>query len=252
MFNLIISVVLGLIVLVLLAIFINKIPKKLHPLMIVVLLGVSGFFGYKLYKSIEEPVKFEAAKEERYRDVVSQLILIREAQNAHKNITGTYTDDINKLARFIDTAQFALTQKRDSTVIDQERNLKFRLSANDPNGYKKEITITDTLGFTSVKNSLFSKVDVSQLLKYNTIEGAPGAIELKTDVVIDKENRVPVFKATAMKKDILFDQPERLVKDELEVKSVEAIDGPTIFVGSLDEITTSGNWPRQYALKDDN
>jgi hypothetical protein len=249
MVNLIIAVVLGLIVLVLLAIFINKIPKKLHPIIIVVLLGISVFFGYKLYKSIEEPVKFEASKEERYKEVVAQLILLREAQNAHKSITGSYSNDIAKLSRFIDTAKFALTQKRDSTIIDEERNIKFRLRADDPNGYKKEITLTDTLGFTSVKDSLFSKVDVSQLLKY-TIKGAPGSIELKTGVVIDKENRIPVFLAVAQKKDILFDQPERLVKEELEMKSVEGIDGPTLFVGSLEEITTSGNWPRQYALNE--
>jgi Ca2+/Na+ antiporter len=245
MVNLIIAVVLGLIVLVLLAIFINKIPKKLHPIIIVVLLGISVFFGYKLFKSIEEPVKFEETKEERYKEVVAQLIFIRDAQKAHKEITGTYTDDINKLARFVDTAQFALTQKRDSTVIDEERNIKFRLRADDPNGYKKEITLIDTLGFQPVKDS-FKNVDISKLLNY-TFEGAPGSIELKTGVIIDKENRVPVFRLVVDKKDILFDQPERLVKEELEMKSVEGIDGPTIFVGSLEEITTSGNWPRQYA-----
>lgn len=249
MLNLIISVVLGLIVLILLAVFINKIPKKFHPIIIIALLAVSGFFGYKLYKSIEEPVKFEAAKEERYLQVVSQLTKLREAQNAHKSITGNYANDIDKLSRFIDTAQFALTQKRDSTVIDEERNVKFRLRANDPNGYKKEITIVDTLGFTSVKDSLFKNVDVAQLLKYK-VEGTPGSIELKTEIVFDKDNRVPVFRAVANKKDILFDQPKRLVKNELEIKSVEAIDGPTIYVGSLDEITTSGNWPRQYAPND--
>jgi Ca2+/Na+ antiporter len=248
MSNLIVAFVLGLIVLVLLAIFINKIPKKLHPVVIAVLLLISAFFAYKLYKSIEEPVKFEAAKEERYKVVVEQLILIREAQNAHKTITGNYSDDIDKLARFVDTARFAILEKRDSTVIDEERNVKFRLRADDPNGYKKEITITDTIGFQPVKE-LFKNVDVSQLLKY-TIEGAPGSIELKTNVVIDKENRVPVFSAVAQKKDILFDQPERLAKDELKAKSVESIDGPTIYVGSLVEITTSGNWPSKYAINE--
>jgi hypothetical protein len=249
MFQFIIAFVLGLIVLVFLAIYINKIPKKLHPILIIVLLAVSGFFGFKLYKAIEEPVKFEAVKEERYKQVVQQLIYLRDAQMAHKNITGVYSNDIQKLSRFIDTAEFALTQKRDSTVIDEARNLKFRLRADDPNGYKKEITLVDTLGFVSVKDSLFKSVDIASLLKYK-IEGAPGAITLETDVVFDKENRIPVFKAVAEKKDILFDQPERLLKAELELKSVEGIDGPTIFVGSLDEVTTSGNWPRQYAIKD--
>ncbi|WP_240642459.1 hypothetical protein [Nonlabens xiamenensis] len=246
MSNLIISVVLGLIVLVLLAIFINKIPKKLHPIVIIILLGISGFFGYKLYKTIEEPVKFEAVKEERYKQVIGQLIHLREAQNAYKTITGTYSDNIDALAKFVDTAEFALTQKRDSTVIDRERNIKFRLSPDDPNGYKKEITLIDTLGFRSVKDSLFTDVKIAQLLEY-PFEGAPGSIELKTDVYIDKDNRIPIFRARAMKKDILWDQPERLLKDELEIRSVEAIDGDAIVVGSLDEVTTSGNWPRQYA-----
>ena len=57
-----------------------------------------------------------------------------------------------------------------------------------------------------------------------------------------------ISEAKASKKDILFDQPERLVQRELELKAVEGINGPSIIVGSLDEVSTSGNWPRQYAI----
>lgn len=248
MLPLLLSIVGGLIAVVLLAIFINRIPKKFHILMVVLLLGASAFFGYKLYKAIEEPVKFEAVKEERYRKVIANLINLREAQQAHKTITGNYSNDIEKLATFIDTAEFALTQKRDSSVADVEKNIKFRLDPQN-GGYYKEITITDTLGYRSVKDSLFSKIDVKELLNYG-IEGVPGSIELKTDYVFDKENRIPVFRARADKKDILFDQPERLLERELEIKEIEAVKGRYIQVGSLDEITTSGNWPRQYAPGD--
>lgn len=249
MFNLILSVVIGIIVLVLLAIFINKIPRKLHIVIILVLLALIGFFAFKLYQSIAEPVKFEAVKEERYQKVVGQLIKIRDAQAAHKSITGKYTNDIDALARFIDTAQFALVQKRDTSIVDVEKNKRYGLSGT--NGYYKEITLTDTLGFKSVKDSLFRDIDVKNLLKY-PIEGAPGSIKLATDTFIDGDNILSVFEASASKKDILFDQPERLLEAELEVKAVEAIDGPTIKVGSLEEVTTSGNWPRQYAPKRDN
>ncbi|SCX96147.1 hypothetical protein SAMN05192588_0450 [Nonlabens sp. Hel1_33_55] len=244
MFNLILSVVIGIIVLVLLAIFINKIPRKLHIVIILVLLALIGFFAYKLYQSIAEPVRFEAVKEERYKDVVSQLITLRDAEAAHKLIKGKYTNDIDALARFIDTAEFALTQKRDSTVVDVEKNRRYGLSG--AGGYTKEITLIDTLGFRSVKDSLFSGVDIRSLLNY-PIEGAPGKIELATDTFVDGENILSVFEAKASKADILFDQPERLVNAELEAKAVEAIDGPNIIVGSLSEVTTSGNWPRQYA-----
>ncbi len=245
MFNLILSVVLGIIALVLLAIFINKIPRKLHIVIIVVLLALIAFFGYKLYQSIAEPVKFEEVKEERYEEVVAQLIRIRDAEVAHKLITGKYTDDIEALARFIDTAKFALIEKRDSSIVDVEKNARYGLSGTG--GYYKEITTIDTLGFKSVKDSLFADVDVRNLLNYN-IAGAPGKITLEKGTVADGENYLQVFQAKALKKDILFDQPERLLQRELEIKAVEAIDGDAIIVGSLEEVSTSGNWPRQYAI----
>ena len=245
MLTLVLSIVGGLIAVILLAIFINKIPKKFHIIMVVLLLGLSGFFGYKLYKAIEEPVKFEAVKEKRYRKVIEKLIHLREAQMAHKTITGDYSSDIDKLAKFVDTAEFALTMQRDSTIPDREKNKKFRLD-EETGGYYKEITLTDTLGFKSVKDSLFKEIEIRNLLKYD-IKDAPGQIELETDYVFDKENRIPVFRARADKKDILFDQPERLLERELEVIAIEAVPGRYIRVGSLDEISTSGNWPRQYA-----
>jgi hypothetical protein len=248
MLPLILSIVGGLIVVVLLAIFINKIPKKFHIVMVILLLVASGFFGFKLYKSIEEPVRFKAVSEERYRDVIEQMIHLREAQNAMKAVTGKYTDDINALAEFVDTAQFARTTKRDTSVVDRERNIKFRLDP-ETGGYMKEITIVDTLGFTPVRDSLkFQNVDVSKLLEYD-FENAPQGkqISLETSDVVDKENRIPVFRAVAEKEDILHDQPKKLVAQELEQTDIEAVRGPVIQVGSLDEITTSGNWPRQLA-----
>lgn len=245
MFNLILSVVVGIIVLVLLAIFINKIPRKLHIVIILVLIALIGFFGFKLYQSIAEPVKFEEVKEQRYKQVVEQLIYLREAEIAHKLVTGRYTNDIDALAKFVDTAQFALTQKRDSSIADVERNRRYGLSG--PGGYYKEITIVDTLGFRSVKDSLFKNVDVRSLLQYK-IEGAPGKITLETGTVQDGDKQLQVFEARASKKEILFDQPERLLNRELEIKAVEAIDGAYIIVGSLNEVSTSGNWPRQYSI----
>lgn len=247
----IVAIILGIIVLIGLAILINKIPRKFHIIIVGVLLVLIAFFGYKLYNSIAAPVKFEKVKEERYKKVISQLIQLREAQNAHKTITGKYTDNINKLAQFVDTAKFALVEKRDSSVADREKNKRFGLDA-DNGGYYKEIVITDTLGYKSVKDSLFQNVDVSKLLEYDfSVEGskvdAPGAISLETGIFFDDDNPISVFEAVAKKEDILFDQPERLLEQELRTKAVEGVTGESIVVGSLIEVTTSGNWPRQYA-----
>jgi len=247
----IVTVIIGIIVLVGLAILINKIPRKFHIILVVALLGAIVYFGYELFQSIAEPVKFEKTKEERYTQVIGQLIQLREAQNAHKKITGKYTDDINKLSRFIDTAQFALVEKRDTSVVDREKNKRFGLNA-DTGGYYKEIVITDTLAYKSVRDSLFQNVDITSLLKYSFSEEGEkietqGEILLETSFFQDDENQISVFQAVAKKEDILFDQPRRLIDQELKSKAVEGVTGEEIVVGSLTEVTTSGNWPRQYA-----
>jgi hypothetical protein len=45
----------------------------------------------------------------------------------------------------------------------------------------------------------------------------------------------------------LFDQDKNLVDLESEVKSVEGVNGPTLKVGSMDEVNTNGNWPKNYS-----
>ena len=40
-----------------------------------------------------------------------------------------------------------------------------------------------------------------------------------------------------------------LVKQELEVMASDQIKGENISVGSLDEVTTAGNWPPSYDKK---
>lgn len=252
MTNLILSIVIGVLVLVGLVKLINKLPKKLHKLIIIALLLLIGFFGYKLYNTILEPIKFKEVKETRYQQVVTQLIHLRNAQQAHKQIKGKYADDINKLSQFVDTAQFALTVQSDSTVVDREKNKRFGLNP-ESGGYYKEIVVIDTLGFKPVKDSLFTNVDVSKLLEYNFTDtdgnaiDAPGQITLETGIYFDNDNPISIFKAVSQKSDILFDQPTKLVDQELNTQAVEGISGPEIIVGSLEEVTTSGNWPRQYA-----
>ena len=41
-----------------------------------------------------------------------------------------------------------------------------------------------------------------------------------------------------MKKDLLF--------QEKQVVSVEGVDGPFLSVGSMQEVNTTGNWPKTY------
>ena len=57
--------------------------------------------------------------------------------------------------------------------------------------------------------------------------------------------RLPVFEVTS-KDIILHDQDKYLVALEKEVISVDGVNGPEITLGSLTEVSTSGNWPTTY------
>jgi hypothetical protein len=70
---------------------------------------------------------------------------------------------------------------------------------------------------------------------------------LKSGVLEQNGINIPVFEASVSKKSILFDQDKNLVDLESEVVSVEGVNGPTLKVGSMEEINTNGNWPKNYS-----
>ena len=82
----------------------------------VVIIGLA----YLTFNAVYEPIQFNKIKEKRYAKVVENLKDIRDAELAHKEVVGTFEDDFDKLVRFLDTAEFAITQRRDTTVLDEE------------------------------------------------------------------------------------------------------------------------------------
>ena len=71
--------------------------------------------------------------------------------------------------------------------------------------------------------------------------------ELKSGLLEQNGVNIPVFEASVSKSVILFDQDKNLVDVESEVVSVEGVNGPTLKVGSMEEINTNGNWPKNYS-----
>ena len=52
------------------------------------------------------------------------------------------------------------------------------------------------------------------------------------------------------KKELLAGMDESLIKLELEAIATDQIKGEYVSVGSLDEVSTGGNWPPTYDKKD--
>jgi hypothetical protein len=71
--------------------------------------------------------------------------------------------------------------------------------------------------------------------------------KLETGYVPQNGINIPVFEVSIDKGILLYDQDQNLVKKEKEMKSVEEVNGPTLKVGSMEEVNTNGNWPKNYS-----
>lgn len=201
---------------------------------------VIGFLAYLTFNSIYEPIQFNKIKKERYAPVIERLKDIRDSELAYKEVIGKFTSDFDGLIQFIDTAKYTIIQRRDSTVLDEVKTKSYGVDMY------KEITLIDTLGFVSVKDSLFGNTDRYKNMMYVPNTNQSEKFSLKAGIVTKNETPIPVFEAKVAKAVILKDQPEDLVYMENQVVSVDAINGKYISVGSMTEVNTNGNWPKFY------
>ena len=197
------------------------------------------FFAYKIYDSINGPIAFNKIKTERYAKVISKLKDIGNAQAAHKNVLGYYSDNLDSLVSFVDSANYTLVQKRDSSYLEFDRVYRIDML--------REVIVIDTLGYASVKDSLFGDSERYKNMMYIPVKGQEDKrFSLKTDILDNNGYRLPVFEVKVSKDVILYDQDKYLVALEKEVISVDGVNGPDITLGSLTQVSTSGNWPTTY------
>lgn len=193
------------------------------------------------------PVEFNKIKEARYVKVIENLKDIQAAELAHKEITGSFTGNWDSLVSFIDTAKFAITQRRDTSYADVAKNKAFGISE----GYFIEKSLIDTLGFTPVKDSLYGGSDRYKTMMNVPVDGVDAKFELKAGKIEKNDATYSVFEAKVSKKVVLGDLDKDLLTQEMQVQSVDGVNGPDIKVGSLEDVNTSGNWPKIYdAAKD--
>ena len=201
------------------------------------------FFAYMIYGSVTGPIEFNKVKEERFAKVVSNLKDIRNSQEAYKTVNGKYAKDFNTLVSFVDTGKYVITQQRDSSYMEFDKTYGIDLL--------QEVKIIDTLGFVSVKDSLFKNDD-----RYKSMMNVPEAtggekFEMKSAIVDKGGYKAPVFEVKVDKSVVLYDQPKDLLDRENAQVNVEEVNGSVIKVGSLTEVSTSGNWPPIYDKKGD-
>jgi hypothetical protein len=208
----------------------------------IVLWIASVFFAYKIYDSINGPIKFNQIKNERYAEVIDRLKDIRKSQIAHKDVKGVFSNNFDSLVKFVDEGYFILIEKRDSSYMEYDRTYRIDML--------REVIVIDTLGTVSVKDSLFKNSTRYQDMAYIPIDGVRDSVFTINAEVINKNGyKVPVFEVKVSKSVILFDQDADLVKQENETVSVDGVNGPAIVLGSLSNVSTNGNWPTIFDAK---
>jgi len=221
---------------------VNKyIPQKLKPVIMLVLWGLIALFAYQTFNSVYKPIQFNKIVKERYAEVIINLKDIRSAQLAHRQVTGQFAGNWDNLVKFLDTAEYTITQRRDSSIVDEELTRRY----GGVTTYK-EITIIDTLGYASVKDSLFKGSD-----RYKTMMNLPvGKEGAKFELKAGRFENIPVFEVSVDKSVILDGQDKDLITVEKQVVAVDGVNGPTLKVGSMDEVNTNGNWPKVFGDND--
>jgi len=202
---------------------------------------LSIFFASQIYSSINGPIKFNKVKNERYTQVINRLKDIRNAQIAHKDVTGFYANNFDSLVSFVDNGIFTLIEKRDSSFLEYNRLYRIDML--------KEVEIIDTLGFVSVKDSLFGQNESYKMMAKVPIEVTDSEFSIKADIIDKNGYQVPVFEVKVAKDIVLFDQNKDLLDQENKVISVDGVNGREIILGSMSEVSTSGNWPTFFDAK---
>ncbi|MCT4629677.1 hypothetical protein [Winogradskyella sp.] len=242
MLNIIIAIVAIIISTIAIVWLIDKfVPRKIKPLINIVLWGLIIFLGYITFNSVYDEIKFNKLKVERYKVVIDRLVDIRDSQLAYKEVNGEYAGSFDKLIDFVENGKVPITQRRDTLVLDEERTRAF-------GGVEtmKTITLIDTLSYYTVKDSIFKGNN-----RFKTMDdvgvGKSGA---KFKLEAGKLDQIPVFEASVDKAIILDDQEKYLVEKEKQAVSIAGVKGESVKIGSMEEVNTSGNWGKDLSTKE--
>ena len=197
---------------------------------------LSVFFASQIYSSINGPIKFNKVKNERYAIVIDRLKDIRNAQIAHKDVKGYYANNFDELVSFVDNGLFTLIEEKDSSYLAYDRIYRIDML--------REVKIVRELGKVSVKDSLFKDNESYKQMAFVPIKGKEDErFSISADIIDKNGYEAHVFEVKVKKDVILYDQNKDLLKQENKVISVDGVNGSEIILGSMTQVSTSGNWP---------
>jgi hypothetical protein len=191
----------------------------------VFLLIVILVLGYLVYDSIMQPVEFNKQKAQRETAVVQKLKDIRNSQVLFRQANGAFASDFDTLISYIRNGEIPVVK-----IIP------------DPTDTTFTKTISDTLGYVKVVDSLFRtrrnfKLDELKFIPFSSEE----VFMLDAGEIERGGVKVSVFEAKADYRTYLKGLDEQRVLNL--IASMEQLERyPGLKVGSMTEPSTDGNW----------
>ena len=193
--------------------------RKIRLVLWVLVLGL----GYALFNTIMNPIRFNKEKKDRSADVIERLKDVRKAQIAFKEVNRFYAQSFNELIPFVDSEKFTIVQRRDEELKYYNKVYReYQL---------KDTTYVDTLGYASIKDSIFgADYNLEKLRFIPHTENVE--LKLRAGKIKSGKLNVHVFEARALKEEYLVGLDEDLVKNAAK----------DLVVGSMTSAKINGNW----------
>ena len=193
--------------------------RKIRLVLWALVLGL----GYALFNTIMNPIRFNKEKKDRSADVIERLKDVRKAQIAFKEVNRFYAQSFNELIPFVDSGKFTIVQRRDEELKYYNKVYReYQL---------KDTTYVDTLGYASIKDSIFgADYNLEKLRFIPHTENVE--LKLRAGKIKSGKLNVHVFEARALKEEYLVGLDEDLVKNAAK----------DLVVGSMISAKINGNW----------
>jgi len=203
--------------------------NKIWKIVLGITLGIIILFlCFKVFNSIMHPVRFKELNEIRRAAVISHLKDIREIQKYYRQSKGSYANDFKSLLAFAEVGKIPIVRM-----------------IPDPTDSTHTRSLRDTIGFVSVKDSLFGRRENFRLSNLPLVPFSNNVIfELQADTLERSGMKVFVFEAKTLNVNFLTigmeDYRQELVNLNNKLEQLDKY--PGLKVGSLTEISTDGNW----------
>lgn len=205
----------------------------------VVLIALAIFLAYSIWKTIQTPIDFEKERKARYEQVIENLIDIRKAQLAFKDVNSKFCGDWDSLINFVQNDSLLKIRK-----IGMLTDSMIEAGLDEKAAMKKGLIIRDTIK-ASVMDEIFGDNYKIEDLKIIPNSGGQEFWLRQTIITTGSGVKVPVFEARAHNNQILFELEEEFKQEIINLNEQRRKNEryPGLKVGSVEEPNNNvGNW----------